>query len=69
MFGRQVEATLQTNSSIFDEEAEAEAIAGLGEGNLEEFKNIKDSSGNCTTLSGTVTSFQMKKHNHHDLQA
>lgn len=60
LFGKQAEAMLATNSSIFDEEVEAEAVAALNEGTC--FKrNQPATSGNVTTLSGTCKSSELKK--------
>jgi len=59
IFGKQVEATLATNSSIFDEEVQAEAFAALGEGAYK--RKQLATSGNVTTLSGTCKSNEINK--------
>lgn len=60
IFRKQEEVMLATNSSIFDEDVEAEAVAALNEGTC--FKrNQAATSGNVTTLSGTCKSSELKK--------
>jgi hypothetical protein len=51
--------TLATNSSIFDEEVQAEAFAALGEGAYK--RKQLATSGNVTTLSGTCKSNEINK--------